>query len=149
MSQLNQLEMRVQSLERHLAQENPILLCVVASFCKRDKVARRLGFLQGQGSYAARVSWWPLIAVLGTYASGKSTFLNHYHHIIDLSDLVLVFFDARHPEPGTIYDTLEHFVSQTIQRPDSSKFLYILNQIGGVAEKTYLRVKNSRAFFST
>ena len=69
------------------------------------------------------------------YSSGKSTFLNHYHHNIDLSDLVLVFFDARHPEPGTIYDTLEHFVSQTIQRPDSSKFLYILNQIDTTARE--------------
>ena len=28
-------------------------------------------------------------------------------HIIDLSDLVLVFFDARHPEPGAMRDTLQ------------------------------------------
>ena len=31
-------------------------------------------------------------------------------HIIDLSDLVLVFFDARHPEPGAMSDTLAHLV---------------------------------------
>lgn len=50
-------------------------------------------------------------------------------HIIDLSDLVLVFFDARHPEPGAMRDTLDHLVSNTIKRSDSGKFLYILNQI--------------------
>lgn len=31
-------------------------------------------------------------------------------HIIELSDLVLVFFDARHPEPGAMQDTLEHLI---------------------------------------
>jgi hypothetical protein len=50
-------------------------------------------------------------------------------HIIDLSDLVLVFFDARHPESGSMRDTLEHLVRRAIGRPDSNKFLYVLNQI--------------------
>jgi len=49
--------------------------------------------------------------------------------IIDLSDLVLVFFDARHPEPGAMGDTLQHLVAETVTRPDATKFLYILNQI--------------------
>ncbi len=56
-------------------------------------------------------------------------------HIIDLSDLVLVFFDARHPEPGAMRDTLDHLVSRTISRPDSGKFLYILNQIDTTARE--------------
>jgi hypothetical protein len=235
MAQLSQLEKRLQSLESHLSQENPVLLQAVSSFRKLDKVSRRLGFLQSEESYATRISWWPLIAVLGTYSSGKSTFINHYlgqtlqltgnqavddrftvvcyskeaevrvlpglaldadprfpfyqmshsieeiaagegrridaylqlktcgsesvrgkilidspgfdadaqrtstlritNHIIDLSDLVLVFFDARHPEVGTMQDTLEHLVAQTINRPDSSKFLYILNQIDTTARE--------------
>ncbi len=54
-------------------------------------------------------------------------------HIIDLSDLVLVFFDARHPESGSMRDTLEHLVGRTINRRDSNKFLYILNQIDNTA----------------
>ena len=54
-------------------------------------------------------------------------------HMIDLSDLVLVFFDARHPEPGAMRDTLKHLVSDTIKRPDSGKFLYILNQLDSTA----------------
>ena len=54
-------------------------------------------------------------------------------HIIDISDLVLVFFDARHPEPGAMHDTLDHLVGDTIRRNDSEKFLYILNQIDTAA----------------
>jgi len=56
-------------------------------------------------------------------------------HIIDISDLVLVFFDARHPEPGAMQDTLTHLVEDTIKRPDSNKFLYILNQIDTAARE--------------
>jgi hypothetical protein len=50
-------------------------------------------------------------------------------HIIDLSDLVLVFFDARHPESGSMHDTLEHLVRRAVGRRDSNKFVYVLNQI--------------------
>lgn len=235
MAESAQLAQRLRSLEEHLAQENPVLLHAVASFRKLDKVARRIGFLHSDESYATRITWWPMVAVLGTYSSGKSTFINHYlqaklqltgnqavddhftvvcfskegtarvlpglaldadprfpfyqvsraieeitagegrridaylqlktspsehirgkilidspgfdadaqrtgtlritNHIIDLSDLVLVFFDARHPEPGTMQDTLEHLVAQTIHRPDSNKFLYVLNQIDTTARE--------------
>lgn len=55
--------------------------------------------------------------------------------IIDLSDLVLVFFDARHPEPGAMRDTLQHLVGGTMNRTDSGKFLYILNQIDATARE--------------
>lgn len=54
-------------------------------------------------------------------------------HIIDLSDLVLVFFDARHPEPGAMLDTLKHLVADTVNRHDANKFMYILNQIDNAA----------------
>ncbi|KPK39706.1 MAG: dynamin family protein [Gammaproteobacteria bacterium SG8_47] len=56
-------------------------------------------------------------------------------YIMDLSDLVLVFFDARHPESGTMQDTLKHLVANTVKRSDSSKFLYILNQIDSTARE--------------
>jgi len=56
-------------------------------------------------------------------------------HIVDLSDLVLVFFDARHPEPGAMRDTLDQLVSRTMSRSDSGKFLYILNQIDTTARE--------------
>jgi len=57
------------------------------------------------------------------------------NHIIDLSDLVLVFFDARHPESGSMSDTLDTLVKGTIHRNDSNKFLYILNQIDMTARE--------------
>ena len=229
------IEGRLKHLESHLEQENPVLLNTVQSFRKLDKIAYKLGLLSGEESYATQIPWWPLIAILGTFSSGKSTFINHYlnyklqrtgnqavddkftvvcysrektahalpgvaldsdprfpfyqmsneieqvaagegqridaylqlktcpseelrgkividspgfdadaqrtstlritDHIIDLSDLVLVFFDARHPEPGAMNDTLDHLVSNTINRPDSGKFLYILNQIDTTARE--------------
>ncbi len=55
--------------------------------------------------------------------------------IIDLSDLVLVFFDARHPEPGAMRDTLQHLVGGSMNRADSGKFLYVLNQIDATARE--------------
>ena len=59
----------------------------------------------------------------------RSATLKITDYIMDLSDLVLIFFDARHPEPGAMRDTLKHLVANTIGRRDSTKFLYILNQI--------------------
>lgn len=67
----------------------------------------------------------------------KST-LRITDHIIELSDLVLVFFDARHPEPGAMQDTLEHLVKGAMRRNDSSKFLFILNQIDTSAREDNL-----------
>ncbi|MBF0469790.1 MAG: dynamin family protein [Gammaproteobacteria bacterium] len=65
----------------------------------------------------------------------RTSTLRLTEHIVDLSDLVLVFFDARHPEPGAMQDTLQHLVSETLNRNDSSKFLYILNQIDATARE--------------
>jgi GTPase SAR1 family protein len=229
------IESRLQHLETHLEQENPILLSTVRSFRTLDDVAFRLGLLQGDNSFATQIPWWPLISILGTFSAGKSTFINHYidyalqrsgtqavddkftvvcysqeatahalpgvaldsdprfpfyqmsdevekvakgegeridaylqlktcpseqlrgkilidspgfdadaqrtstlritDHIIDLSDLVLVFFDARHPEPGAMQDTLSHLIERTIHRNDTGKFLYILNQIDTTARE--------------
>ena len=229
------IEQRIVTLEAHLERENPLLLDVVKSFRELDKVAYRLGVLSCEESFTSQVPWWPMIAVLGTFSSGKSSFINHFlrtrlqstgnqavddrftvvcfgtddtprtlpglaldadprfpfyqvsrdiesvaagegrridaylqlktcrsealrgkifidspgfdadaqrtatlritDHIISLSDLVLVFFDARHPEPGAMQDTLHHLVGNTIHRPDSNKFLYILNQIDNAARE--------------
>ena len=47
--------------------------------------------------------------------SQRDSTLRITDHIINLSDLVLVFFDARHPEPGAMRDTLEHLVAGTVR----------------------------------
>lgn len=228
-------EERIKRLKDHLEIESPALAEVVTRFQDLDQIARKLGFMGRDDSYATQISWWPVIAVLGTYSAGKSTFLNEFlgqtlqrtgnqavddkftviaygsdaeahqlpglaldkdprfpfyqisqdiegvaegegkrvdaylqlrttnaavlqgkifidspgfdadqqrsstllitDHIIDLSDLVLVFFDARHPEPGAMADTLKHLVVNTAQRADSAKFLYILNQMDNTARE--------------
>ncbi len=229
------MKKHIENLKAHLERENPLLLEVVKTFLDLDQVAYRIGLLNRGESYAMRVSWWPMIAILGTFSSGKSSFINHYlgeplqatgnqavddrftvicngaddtartlpgvsldadprfpfykisraisavnaedgrridsflrmkisqnrklvgrilidspgfdadeqrtstlrivEHIIDLADLVLVFFDARHPEPGAMQDTLKHLVGNTISRPDADKFLFILNQIDNAARE--------------
>ncbi len=60
------------------------------------------------------------------------------NHMVEMSDLVLIFFDARHPEPGAMRDTLEHLVATTIGHKDSNKVLYILNQIDTTAKEDNL-----------
>lgn len=50
-------------------------------------------------------------------------------HIIRLSDLVLVFFDARHPEAGAMQDTLKYLVRDMVDTVDIEKFVFVLNQI--------------------
>ena len=225
----------LQNLEKHLADENPILLEAAKEFHDLDNIAYDLRLIEMDESTAWRISWWPLISVLGTFSAGKSTFINQYlgmklqrtgsqavdekftvlhyshdketvtlpgsaldadprfpfyqissriedvakgegqrinaylqlktcpsdslkgkividspgfdadsqrtatlrvaKHIIDLSDLVLIFFDARRPEVGAMRDTLKHLVADTIKRHDSTKFVYILNQMDATARE--------------
>lgn len=229
------IQQRLTDLEKHLDQENPVLLKSVQSFRQLDEVAQAMGLLPTNASLASRIPWWPLISVLGTFSAGKSTFINDFlgetiqrtgnqavddrftvvvyspetrshalpgvsldadprfpfyqmsqriesvdggegkridaylqlktcrsdrlrgkilidspgfdadaqrdailsitDHMIDLSDLVLVIFDARHPEPGAMRDTLEHLVVRTKSRGDSSKFLFILNQLDAASRE--------------
>ena len=72
------LEERLRQLETHLEQENPVLLKTVQSFRQLDRVARSMGLLDRGESFATQIPWWPMISVLGTFSSGKSTFINHF-----------------------------------------------------------------------
>ncbi len=229
---------RYKKLKQHLSEENPVLLDVIKRYETLDAIAHAHGFLDPEDTYTAHISWWPLISILGTFSSGKSTFINQYlgmrvqstgnqavddkftvicygsngevttlpglaldadprfpfyniseevekvdagegsrvnlylqlktvrsdavkgkilidspgfdadsqrdailritSHIIDMSDLVLIFFDARHPEPGAMRDTLEHLVGAAISHRDANKILYILNQIDTTAKEDNL-----------
>ena len=109
---------------------------------QRDRKGRRRrgsridAYLQLKTSASAALRGKILIDSPGFDADAQRTStLRITDHIIDLSDLVLVFFDARHPEPGAMRDTLDHLVSKTISRQDSGKFLYILNQIDTTARE--------------
>jgi GTPase Era involved in 16S rRNA processing len=229
---------RIKSLQKHLAEENPLLVSVVDKFIELDRIGLSLGVLNSRDSYTTEISWWPLISILGTFSAGKSSFINQFigeniqktgnqavddkftvlcfssdnnvrvlpgialdadprfpfyqmseaiekvaegegeridtylqlktcptdvirgrilidspgfdadaqrrstlritDHIINLSDLVLVFFDARHPEPGAMQDTLEHLVAGTVRRKDANKIMFILNQIDTTAAEDNL-----------
>ncbi|MEO6596476.1 MAG: dynamin family protein, partial [Planctomycetota bacterium] len=220
-------------LQQRLKAEAPVLADVVECFRELDGVAHAMMYLAPNESFAGRISWWPLVSVLGTFSSGKSSFINDYlginvqrtgnqavddrftvltynsdpelrilpgaaldsdprlpfyriseaiersvpgegqridsylqvkacnsprlrgkilidspgfdadaqrtsvlrivDHIVDLSDLVLIMFDARHPEPGAMRDTLQHLVGRAVARADADKFLYVLNQMDTAA----------------
>ncbi len=235
MTKRTSLRHRLKTLQAHLKTEHPDLVDLMPLFQRVDGVLYRTGLLDRGDSLAARIPWWPMISVLGTFSAGKSTFINSHlgvnlqttgnqavddkftvicfgessdyrvlpgtalnadprfpffrisdeiekvapgegkridaylqlktvaspnakgiimidspgfdsddqrrstlritDHIIDLSDLVLIFFDARHPEPGAMQDTLQHLVSKTVRRADPTKFLYILNQIDTTAKE--------------
>ena len=106
-----------------------------------DKVTsgegRRIdAYLQMKTSHSDKLSGKIIIDSPGFDADEqRNTILRLTDHIVDLSDLVLVLFDARHPEPGAMQDTLDHLVGNTINRSDSEKFLYILNQIDTAAQE--------------
>ncbi len=68
----------------------------------------------------------------------RSSTLKITSHIIGLSDLVLVFFDARHPEVGAMQDTLRYLVRDTLNTVDADKFVFILNQIDTSAQENNL-----------
>lgn len=232
------LQQRLAALDAHLRAENPNLLPVLPTFRAFDRLLAGLGLIGPYESLTTRIPWWPMVAVLGTFSAGKSTFINGYlgealqstgnqavddkftvichgqqtrkealpgtalnadprfpfyrisdeiekvasgegkridnylqlkavsgartkgkifvdspgfdaddqrrsvlrlvDHIVDLSDLVLVFFDARHPEPGAMQDTLRHLVAKTVNRADARKVCYILNQVDTTAKEDNL-----------
>ncbi|CAO3417402.1 dynamin family protein [Azospirillum doebereinerae] len=232
------LQQRLAALDAHLRAENPNLLPVLPTFRAFDRLLAGLGLIGPYESLTTRIPWWPMVAVLGTFSAGKSTFLNGYlgeplqstgnqavddkftvichgpqsrkealpgtalnadprfpfyrisdeiekvsagegkridnylqlktlsgprakgkifidspgfdaddqrrsvlrlvDHIVELSDLVLVFFDGRHPEPGAMQDTLRHLVAKTVNRADARKVCYILNQVDTTAKEDNL-----------
>jgi len=98
--------------------------------------ARVNAYLQLKTCPSERVRGYIFIDSPGFDADAQRTStLKITDYIIDLSDLVLVFFDARHPEAGTMRDTLEHLVAATISRKDANKFIYILNQMDATARE--------------
>jgi len=231
-------EERYNRIKAHLADENPVLIEVMDKFEQLDAIGHNTGLLSTDATYTSDISWWPLISILGTFSTGKSSFINHYlqtnvqtsgnqaiddkftvvcygpnsvpttlpglaldadprfpfyniseeikkvdrgdgnrvnqylqlktlktdalkgkilidspgfdadsqrdailkmtDHIINLSDLVLIFFDARHPEPGAMRDTLDHLVATAMHHRDANKILYILNQIDTTAKEDNL-----------
>jgi ribosome biogenesis GTPase A len=96
-------------------------------------------FLQLKAVHSDRIKGKILIDSPGFDADyQRDAVLRITKHIIDLSDLVLIFFDARHPEPGAMRDTLNQLVEIAKRHTDSDKVLYILNQIDTCAKEDNL-----------
>ncbi|OOY91625.1 dynamin family protein [Solemya velum gill symbiont] len=114
------IKQRLDQLEKHLSVENPALIDAVKSFRQLDKVGHKTGLLAEDDSFATRITWWPLISVLGTFSAGKSTFINHYigeqiqrsgNQAVDDKFTVLCYSHeaAPHALPGVALDSDPRF----------------------------------------
>ena len=74
MTPVQRMRKRLESLQKHLKDENPVLVEVVDRYKKLDSIAQKMGLLKAGESYTTQISWWPLISVLGTFSAGKSSF---------------------------------------------------------------------------
>ena len=111
---------RLSHLENHLRAKHPELLDVVATYRDLDRVLYKMGLLSDEESLATRIPWFPLIAILGTFSSGKSTFINHFvdeklqttgNQAVDDKFTVICFGpeDDRRTLPGTALDADPRF----------------------------------------
>lgn len=116
----DQLARHLNELQDYLRQEQPELAELVDEYRQLDQIAYRMGLLKRSQSYADRVSWWPLIAVLGTFSAGKSTFINDYlefdlqrtgHQAVDDKFSVICYALDGHSRtlPGTALDADPRF----------------------------------------
>ena len=116
----DQLAQHLHELQDYLKQEQPRLAELVDEYRQLDQVAYRMGLLSRSQSYADKVSWWPLIAVLGTFSAGKSTFINDYlefslqrtgHQAVDDKFTVICFAADGQSKtlPGTALDADPRF----------------------------------------
>ena len=217
-------------LEKHLADQNPVLLQASKVFHELDQITYDLGLLDKGDSTASKISWWPIITVIGAPTSGSAKFinqalksdilptslqapsskfsiLNHSNsehsvslpgtaldgdtrlpfyqisekidrikqgegsrinsymeiktvnsdvlngkiivnapcfqtdandeviafltqHIVEMSDLVLVFFDAAKPDLEPLRETLTKFFTEVANTQDANKFIFVINQTG-------------------
>lgn len=122
-----QLDQHLNELQTYLKQEQPRLAELVDEYRQLDQVAYRMGLLSRSQSFADRVSWWPLIAVLGTFSAGKSTFINDYlefalqrtgHQAVDDKFTVVCFAADGHSKtlPGTALDADPRFPFYQVAR---------------------------------
>ncbi len=66
------------NLENFLSGQNPALIEAVKIFKELDQIEFELGLLDQEDTTASKVSWWPVITVMGTDGLGKAMFVNRY-----------------------------------------------------------------------
>ena len=66
------------NLENFLVGQNPALFEAVKIFKDLDQLEYELGLINQDDTTASKVSWWPVITIMGSATSGKSEFINRY-----------------------------------------------------------------------
>jgi hypothetical protein len=66
------------NLEKHFANDNPVLLKASKVFHELDQIEYDLGLIEMDETTACKISWWPIISLIGGNSTAKSRFLNNY-----------------------------------------------------------------------
>ena len=66
------------NLEKHFANDNPVLLKSAKIFHDLDQIEFELGLINNDETTASKKSWWPIISLVSGNSSAKSRFINSY-----------------------------------------------------------------------
>lgn len=66
------------NLEKHFANDNPVLLKSAKVFHDLDQIEYDLGLIEMDETTACKNSWWPIVSFIGGNSTAKSRFLNGY-----------------------------------------------------------------------
>ena len=66
------------NLEKHFANDNPVLLESAKVFHDLDQIEYDLGLIDIDETTACKNSWWPIISLIGGNSTAKSRFINSY-----------------------------------------------------------------------
>ncbi len=66
------------NLEKHFANDNPVLLKSAKVFHELDQIEYDLGLIEMDETTACKNSWWPIISLIGGNSTAKSRFINSY-----------------------------------------------------------------------
>lgn len=66
------------NLEKHFANDNPILIKAAKLFHELDQIEFDLGLLEGEQTTASKNTWWPIISLVGGNSTARSRFINAY-----------------------------------------------------------------------
>ncbi|MEI6267899.1 MAG: hypothetical protein WCP01_03390 [Methylococcaceae bacterium] len=66
------------NLEKHFANDNPVLLKSAKIFHELDQIEFDLGLIEMDETTACKNSWWPIISLIGGNSTAKSRFINSY-----------------------------------------------------------------------
>jgi hypothetical protein len=66
------------NLEKHFANDNPVLQKAAKVFHDLDQIEYDLGLIEMDETTACKNSWWPIISLIGGNSTAKSRFVNSY-----------------------------------------------------------------------